>query len=280
MLRLVVALAIPTLAASSALAQGNWDKTYNVSSKPSLQLTIGNEPVHVESCGGCRSVRIRVDWHGQDPSRWHLTEMQGGNSIHFELKQKELAWLQGGWQGRSPEVTVDAPTATDLDLHAGNGAVNVAGLHGALDLKTGNGGIQTDDTAGALRLQTGNGAVQVRHAEGTFTSGNGNGAISVEGRFSQVDLHTGNGVVSLSLLPGSQLQSSSRLTTGNGHVTLRLPRDLRAELDINTGNGGISNSLAMTGQPNSDRQHLHGALNGGGPTLHLQTGNGGVSLSD
>ena len=274
------ALAIFAVATSSALAQGNWDKTYNLSAKPSLQLQLGNMPVHVQSCGGCRSVRIHVDWQGQDPSRWALTEMQGGNGIHFELKHRDEAqsWLGGGWQGRSPEVTVETPSVTDLDLHAGNGAVKVAGLRGAIELRTGNGGIQMDEMAGALRFQSGNGTVQVHRAEGTLTGTAGNGAVSIEGRFSQVEMHAGNGLVSLSLLPGSQLQSDSHLTAGNGRVTVRLPRDLRATVDVNSGHGGISNSLPMSSE-SSERQHLHGSLNGGGPTLRVRTGNGGVSLS-
>ena len=96
-----VALAVFALATSSALAQSNWDKIYNLSAKPSLQLQVGNMPVRVQSCGGCRSVRIHIDWQGQDPSRYTLTDMQGGNGIHFELKQKDHSWIDGGWH-RSP----------------------------------------------------------------------------------------------------------------------------------------------------------------------------------
>ena len=177
------------------------------------------------------------------------------------------------------EVTVDAPTVTDLDLHAGNGSVSVTGLHAPWICGRAMAASRWTIRAGALRFESGNGTIQVRHAEGTLTGGAGNGVVSVEGRFSQVEMHTGNGVIKLSLLPGSQLQSNSHLTTGNGSVTLRVPRDLRADVDVTTGHGGISNNLAMSNGANSDRQHLHGALNGGGPTLRLQTGNGGVSLS-
>ncbi len=276
--RSVVALGVVLFASSSALAQGNWDKTYNLSARPSLQVELDNAAIHVGSCGGCRAVRIRVDWQGQDPSHWQISEMQGGNGIHFELKQKEHSWLDGGSHGRSPEVTVDAPADADLDLHSGNGSASVAGLHGALTLRTGNGGIQTDGTAGALRLESGNGSIQIHNAQGTLTGTTGHGTMTIDGRFSQFDVRSSNGGINLSLLPGSQLQSSSHMTAGNGSIALRLPRDLRADVDIRTGNGAIANSLPMNSASN-DRQHQHGTLNGGGPSLSVQTGNGSVALS-
>jgi hypothetical protein len=276
-----IAIAVFALASSSALAQGNWDKTYNVSGKPSLQVELDDAGVHAASCGGCRAVRIRIDWHGQDPSRWRVTEMQGGNGIHFELKHRDhnQSWFGGGWHGRSPEVTVDSPTETDLTIRTGDGGVTVAGLRGALDLKTGDGGIQTSETAGTLRLHTGDGGVQVHRAEGTLNGSTGDGSMTIEGRFSQVEAHTGNGSVNVSLLPGSRLQSSSSVTTGDGSISLRVPRDLSVDLQASTGDGHISNSLPFAGGSGNDAHHVHGLINGGGPTLRVTSGDGSISMS-
>lgn len=276
-----VAFALFALASSSALAQGNWDKTYNVSSKPSLQLELDDAAVRVQSCGGCRAVHIHVDWKGQDQSRWRVTEMQGGNGIHFELKHRqEVNSLFGrGWHGRSPEVTVESPAEIDLTARTGDGGVTVSGLRGALDLRTGDGGIQTDGTAGPLRVHTGDGGVQVHRAEGTLNASTGDGSMTLEGRFSQVEAHTGDGSMNVSLLPGSQLQGASSITTGDGSVSVRLPRDLRADLQASSGDGRISNNLPFAAGTGNDAHHVHGQINGGGPTLRVTTGDGSISLS-
>ena len=280
MCRFVVALGFVVLA-STALAQGSWDKTYNLSGRPSLQLELDDASVQAHSCGGCRTARIHVDWKGQDPARWRVSEMQGGNGIHFELKRRQEAhsWFGSGWHGPSPEVTVDTPAESDLAVHTGNGSVAIAGLHGTLELRTGDGSIQTDETAGSLRLHTGNGGLQVHRADGTLNGSTGDGFMMIEGRFSQVDAHTGNGSVTVSMLPGSRLQSGSSITTGDGSIALRVPRELSADLQASTGDGRVSNNLPMSTGSGNDDHHLHGLMNGGGPTLRLTSGNGSISLA-
>ena len=275
-----IPLACLALASTSALAQGNWDKTYNVAGKPSLQVALDDASVQAGSCGGCRTVRIHVDWRGQDPSHWRVSEMQGGNGIHFEIKRRQEAhsWFGGGWHGPSPEVTVESPAETDLTVNTGNGNVAVAGLRGTLDLRSGDGGIQTDGTAGPLRLHTGNGGVQVHRADGTVNSSTGDGSMTIEGRFTQVEAHTGNGRIDVSLLPGSRLQAGSSITTGDGSIALRVPRDLGADLQASTGDGHVSNNLPLAGGSGNDAHHLHGLINGGGPSLRLTSGNGSISL--
>ena len=279
-MRFVVAtLAFSAVVTSAAFAQGNWDKSYTVSTKPSLQVEVDDASVRVRACGGCRTVHIHVDARGGDLSHWQVTEMQGGNGIHFALKHREQRSLfGGGWHDRSPEVTIESPAEADLALRSGDGALQVAGLHGTLDIKTGDGAVQTEETSGPLRIHTGDGAVQVKRAEGTLNATTGNGALVLEGRFSQVDAHTGDGPVQVSLLPGSRLDASSTVTTGDGSIALRVPRDLRADVQVTNGDGAISNNLPLQTSSN-DRHSLHGLMNGGGPTLRVRSGDGSIALS-
>lgn len=272
-----VALFVFSLAAS---AQSNWDKSYNVSGKPSLQVEVDDASVRVRSCGGCRAVHIHVDPKGGDLSRWRITEMQGGNGIRFSMKHREEhSFFGNGWHGRSPEITVDTPTETDLDVHSGDGSLAVAGLRGAIELRTADGSVDTQETAGPLRIKTGDGSVQVHRAEGTLNAGTGDGSMTLEGRFSQVEATTGDGSVNLTLLPGSNLQSSSRVTTGDGSVSVQVPRDLHVDVQASSGDGSIRNGLPLqTASGGNDRHNVHGTMNGGGPTLRVHTGDGSISL--
>ncbi len=273
-----IALAL-SLLASTAVAQNTWDKSYNVSGTPSLQVGIDDASTRVQSCGNCRTVHIRVDGRGQDLSRWHITEMQGGNGITFSMKRVDGAnnWFHRGGNS-SPEVVIETPQQTMLQLHAGNGSTNVVGLHGGVDVRSGNGTVQLEDVSGELRTAMGNGTLSIRRAEGTLSISGGNGTITAEGRFSQFESHTGNGTLHLTLLPGSVLAASSHITTGNSSISLQLPRDLKADVQAFTGNGGIHNSLPLLTTA-VGRNSLHGSLNGGGPTIKLQSGNGSINIS-
>ncbi len=278
-MRLAVMLALSTTCCVAACAQSNWDKTYNVSSRPTLQVDVDDASVRVHSCGGCRSVRIHVDGKDGDLARWRITEMQGGNGIRFAMKHREDRSFFVGWHGRSPEVTVETPGETDLNVHSGDGSLAVEGLRGSVDLKTGDGSIATEDTAGPLRINTGDGSVQVHRAEGTLNAGTGDGSMQLEGRFTQLEAHSGDGSIHLSLLPGSSLQSSSRVNTGDGSISMTLPRDLRADVQASTGDGSIANRLQLQSSGSNDRHNVRGLMNGGGPTLRLHSGDGSISLS-
>jgi hypothetical protein len=83
------------------------------------------------------------------------------------------------------------------------------------------------------------------------------------------------------------------ITTGDGSVTLYLPRDFSAELDARTSDGGIRNELraaqtaeAEEGVSREDRRErdensrraLRTRLGDGGRTLKIRTGDGGIRL--
>lgn len=276
-----IAVACILLIAGTAAAQSTIDKTYNVSGKPALQIEVDDASVRARSCGTCRAVSIHVDYKGQNPNDWAITELQGGNGIHFALKHRTQVRMWSGWRGRSPEVTVTTPTETDLSLRSGDGALSIAGVRGVLDAHTGDGAISAEEVAGALRLTTGDGAVSLSRAEGTLFATTGDGSMTLEGRFAQFDAHSGDGTVNLRLLPGSTLGASSTVTTGDGSINLTLPRDLRAEVDASSGDGSINSSLPLMTTTSGGRGHsrLHGTLNGGGQTLRLHTGDGSINLN-
>ncbi len=275
----VAVVAAAFLISTVAFAQGGWDKSYTVSSRPNLQVEVDDAPVQVRSCGGCRAVHIHVDPHGQDLSQWRITDLQGGSGIHFSMRHKDdRSFFRIGWHGQSPEVIVETPGETDAAVRSSNGSLTVTGLHGNVDLKTSNGAISSDSTAGPLRVNTSNGAVRVHAADGTLTATTTNGAMDLQGRFTQVDAQTSEGSVAVQLLPGSNLQSSSHVSTSDGAITLSVPRDLRADVRANTSNGRIANGLPLQDATHDD-DSLHGLMNGGGPTLRVNTSNGSIALN-
>lgn len=275
----VTVVAAGFLLSTVAFAQSGWDKTYALSSKPNLQLDVDDAGVQVRSCGTCTSVHIHVDLHGQDLNRWRITDLQGGSGIRFAMKHKDDRSFFGmGWHSQSPEVLVEAPAVSDLSIRSANGALATTGLHGTLDLKTSNGAISTDQTAGPLRVSTSNGAVRVHSAEGTLVATTSNGAMDLQGRFSQLEADTSEGAVSVQLLPGSNLQSSSRVTTSDGSITMSVPRDLRSDVQISTTNGAIADGLPLQNSV-KDQNNLRGTMNGGGPTLRVRTTNGSIAMN-
>lgn len=132
--------------------------------------------------------------------------------------------------------------------------------HLAADLHTVNGGIVLSRMDGEIRFNTTNGGVDLSDLSG-----------NVQGR-------TVNGGLDIALAGDAWHGEGLRAETMNGGVDLRVPADYSAHLESSTVNGGISVDFPITIQ-GEIKNHLDTDLGHGGPTVHVQTVNGGVSIS-
>ena len=131
---------------------------------------------------------------------------------------------------------------------------------------------------GDLSIESGDGHVSVDAHDGRLRARSGDGRLSARGRFDRLDIGTSDGAVEVEAVPRSRVVDEWRITTGDGPVTVRLPRDLAADLDVHTGDGRITTDLtvAVTGTVTS--QTLHGRLNGGGERITVHTGDGSIRV--
>ncbi len=255
------------------------DKHYPVQGRAELQAEIGNGSIKTRSCGGCKDIHVHLEMNDADRSRFRIEEEQSGNHVRFVLKQNESHdWHWGG--GKGPEMTVEVPQEAALDLHSGNGGLTLAGVRGDVNLNTGNGSISINDVGGQVKLHSGNGSVSGNDLTGALNASTGNGSIHLTGRFTRLEAHTGNGALDLEAGGGADaLRDGAAITSGSGSVTLRLDRKAHANVRLSTGSGGIHTDLPVTGQGDvADRHELNGTLNGGGATIRVNTGSGGVRL--
>ena len=268
-----------SVATASAQSANGFDKSYPVHGRPMLQISVDNVSVQTESCGSCGSVHIRLDMHDAKLSDYKLEELQSGNTVHFTLKEKESNW---GWHSgvhRGPEVYVQSPAGSDATIRSTNGSLAVAGLQGNLEIRSENGSVRISDTAGTLRAETTNGSLHVQHVAGSMRLTTSNGTLNGDARVDALQVATDNGSVHLALLEGSNLRQDGSLKAGNGSVELRVPSSFRANLEADSGLGSIHCDLPLGNKgDDAERHHLHGSLNGGGPNLHINTGNGSIAV--
>lgn len=144
------------------------------------------------------------------------------------------------WWSVSFEVHV--PPQTDLELHAHNGGIAVAGVTGMLRMETLNGGIHLDAVNGDVVAETRNGGLHV-DLDGDHWEGRGLDAI-----------------------------------TTNGGVKLSLPRNYSAHLETGTTNGGIDIDFPVMMQGRIGRR-ITTDLGRGGALVRVITTNGGVTVS-
>ena len=140
------------------------------------------------------------------------------------------------------------------------------------------GKIQVGNFKGAMELQSGDGNQELDAVEGTLRARAGDGSIRAAGRFDGLDLSTGDGKIEARVQSGSTMRTNWILHTGDGSVTLQLPSQFSADLDMHTGDGHINVDMPLAIEGRISGRNIHGKLNGGGSTLTVHTGDGSINL--
>jgi DUF4097 and DUF4098 domain-containing protein YvlB len=254
-IRIICLLAL----APCLLKADEWHKHWAVTARPEVHILAGEASVLVEAAsdGAIDASLTTRGWAINGSSGVQVTEHQSGNLVEIEIKTPSMHFSIGN---RSIRLEVRVPHELIGEIRTGDGSLEMHGLHGPMHASTGDGSIRADDLDGALTAYTGDGSVHVR------------------GRFDNLQIHTSDGSVQLDVLPGSRLQSNWRVQTGDGSVSVNVPRDLALDLEMHTGDGHIQMKLPLTVVGRQDSHQMQGKLNGGGPTLLVRTGDGSISL--
>jgi hypothetical protein len=254
---LVFFLPIVTL---SAFAE-EWSKTYTVSAKPSLRVDTNDAAVEISrGSGNAISARVTTTNYPIGNNGLRITEHQDGDKVELSVRIPNQSGFHMGWENRRVRIEVQVPTETALDLHSGDGHINVDGI------------------TGGARIDTGDGAIEVRNFNGSLRARTSDGHITAEGVFNEVYVHTGDGHVDLTARQGSKMDRTWLIRTGDGPVSVTLPSDFAAELYAHTGDGHVDMDFPVTVSGSMDRGRMRGKLNGGGELLEISTGDGSIHL--
>ncbi len=270
-----IAVAALAMAALPALAtEATFERNLSVTGRVDLSISTGSGNVHLT-----RTSDNQVHIVGRVKSSWGANEdrvreiaanppiEQTGNIIRIGAHHENLHNISIDYEIQAPaDVFLDANSGsgdiTDdgigdgTKLSTGSGNIHATGLHGGFTVDTGSGDIYADQTGqGDVKAQTGSGNIELRNLHGGLRAGTGSGEIKVAGAPSD----------------------PWHLETGSGNVEF-WPGDTGFTLDASTGSGSIHTDREMLTQGSSDHHHITGKMNGGGPTVRVETGSGDIRV--
>jgi DUF4097 and DUF4098 domain-containing protein YvlB len=284
------------LSISPSASTDEWTKTFNLEGTAKVRVQTSDANIHV-TAGEGSTVTARITTQGWKigDDGINIIDRQSGDQIDIEVRFPRHIF-QMNWNNRRVDIELRVPRNADLDLHTGDGNVDVQGVKGTLLLHTGDGNLNLSELQGTLRAETGDGNIDMRNVRGeltlhtgdgridvTGTDGSlnaetGDGRVRVNGRFDVLDLRTGDGGIEASAAEGSKLEANWRLNTGDGNLTLRLPSSIAADVELKTNDGSIDFDMPVTVSGRAGRREIHGQINGGGKLLSLKTGDGSIRL--
>ncbi|HXR39616.1 MAG TPA: DUF4097 family beta strand repeat-containing protein [Terracidiphilus sp.] len=275
MKHLLLAIAALALAAAPALAtEATFERTLTVSGRLELTVSTGSGNIHLTHGAGNQVHifgRVKSNWGGSDDKVHEIANNppieQTGNivrvgarhenlhniSIDYEIEAPADAYLDAG--SGSGNVT-DEGVGENAKLNTGSGNIRATGLHGNSTLNTGSGNIYAEqEAAGDVKAETGSGSIELKNVHGALKAETGSGNIKAVGT------------------PAT----GWKLQTGSGSVEI-WPGDAPMTLDAESGSGSVHTDREMLTQGSIDRHHVTGKINGGGPTVRIETGSGDIRV--
>jgi DUF4097 and DUF4098 domain-containing protein YvlB len=163
-------------------------------------------------------------------------------------------------------------------LRTSNGSVRVQSLRGALDAQTSNGPIDLLEVDGDATAHSSNGHIHAEHVAGSLDATTSNNSITaiVDRPNGNVREETSNGGIELTL--PDKFANDVRARTNNNSITVHLPPDPNAHVIASTSNSSISSDFDMRVHGEIRKNYMDAILGSGGPTIELNTSNGGIRL--
>jgi DUF4097 and DUF4098 domain-containing protein YvlB len=258
--RLTFALLGIVLASAPLALAEDWTKTYTITGKPDLRVETSDANLRVDTWDkNTIDVHVTSNHYKIGEGGIQVIERQNGDTVEIELRYPHHN-VSIQFHSYRVDVEIHMPKQGRVNLRTGDGSIDLANFKGDMDLESGDGHEQIDAVDGNLRVRT------------------GDGHIRVAGRFDALDLSTGDGRIEARALPGSTMASNWNVRTGDGGVTLQLPENFAADVDLHTSDGHVNVEMPVTIEGRMGDKNIHGKINGGGHLLTVHTGDGSIRL--
>jgi beta-lactamase regulating signal transducer with metallopeptidase domain len=244
---------VPIAALIEEGEQLSFDRKLSASGAARLAVSAGSGNIHFTPGSG-----NQVHIHGQIHLNHDGSEEQARQiAANPPIKQsgdviRVVGERQGReqWHGISIDYQVEAPAGTQLAANSGSGDIVDDGMGQNAKLQSGSGDIFAEQSGqGDVIAEAGTGDIELKDIHGGFHRLTGFGDIKACGtRSSYWALATRSGTI--------------EFWTGSAPAALDASRD----------SGSVTTDHEMTVEDSFDHHHIRGSLNGGGPTIRVQTG--------
>jgi hypothetical protein len=233
-----------------AQARDEWRRQYSLSPGGTLQIRNTNGRIRIQPAEGDvievtaeRVVQAVSDQAAKEAlEAFEIQETVMADRVTLDAAHREGLNLSMNLS-RRVNFQVRVPVWANLQLESTNGAIEVAGPR----------------LSGRLQADTTNGSIEAHGLEGGASASTTNGGISL-----QISKLTADGV---------------SCETTNGGIDVVVPADVNARLSARVANGGIRTNGLNVAATEQTRRRLEGTIGSGGPTIDLETTNGGIEIT-
>ena len=240
-----------------------------------LARSTGNQPP-IEHTGDT----VRLQMPSDNRTRRAVTiayevQVPAGTQVvtHSESGETRVEGVRGVVSVQTQSAAIKLADLGETGVETGSGAVSINGA-GPLRVTTSSSGIEAKRLSGTLYVRTQSGRVTVSFDnEGDVDVETGSSAITIDGLDGGLAASTKSGRVRVSGNPRRPWQ----VTTGSGAIDAVFSANAAFTLDATSGSGSVTTAnLIVRGE--TDKRRVAGSIDGGGPSVHLSSRSGAITL--
>jgi len=224
----------------------------------------------------------------------------GGGNIKLDDFGDKLSVSTGGGNITAGNIYGTAEIST------GGGNISIGNIGAKTDVSTGGGNISIGNIEGNAEVSTAGGIISVGKVSGSAELSTAGGNVNLDGASGQVEVHTAGGNIVVKNISGSiagntaggniyadlipQLSGYSEFSTAGGDITLTIPSNSKVSIEASVYVGknipeSEANKFIKSDFESSTVNFVKGnfnktyLINGGGPTIELNTASGKIKIS-
>jgi len=208
---------------------------------------------------------------------WNQLDPTSSARVDYELWVPPSAQVSA--QSVSGSIQV-VERENDVWAKTTSGTLEIEGIVGNVEAKTTSGAIEVRDVEGeSIVADSTSGKVTLDKVEGIIEAHSVSGRVNIEdSKGAAKSVRTTSGGIWVELKEVTETVSRMLLTSTSGDVTLLLPKDISADIDVQTTSGRIRSEFKILVEGEIEKRSLRGTIGEGGIKITLKTTSGDISL--
>jgi len=253
-----VALAFVGLASVATAVAQDFEKSYRIGAGGQLAIRNVSGNVNISGYDG-DAIMVTGYKEGRDRDLVQVEDLSSGNRVDLRVRYPENCDCEA-----SLRFQVQVPRAVSYNFD---------------QISTASGNIEINSVKGNLRARSASGNVSVKNLAGSVDASVASGNVQVEEVVGSVSAKSASGDVEVTI---ARLEGADKMTfsSASGNVSVKLPSDLDAEVDLSSLSGSVKTDFPIEVQERErgPGRFARGRLGQGSRSLKVSSVSGNVSL--
>jgi DUF4097 and DUF4098 domain-containing protein YvlB len=253
----------------------DFEKSYNLAAGGTISFANVSGDISITGAN-IKAVTVKAIREGRDKDAVEIIDQSGSSLISFKVE-----YPRGGNFDASVRFLVEVPSAYEYKfdkLSTASGDIEIINVAGEINASTASGDIKISQVTGNVRANSASGDLNISKVQGDVKASAASGDITVLNIAGMVTANTASGDVEAEVIR-FEGNGEMRFASATGDVTVRVPNQLNAQVQISTGSGDIQSDFPLNYEkPTGGGKKASGNFGAASILLRISSASGNACL--